>query len=346
MNNIVKKLISTNILILFVFLFNVSSVLAARTDFKPGSTTGGNVKKENDTYTLSCANVKMEFKILEVSDNNEKQGDCGSDGGIFWDATDSSRVRKLTKEASQDGKNHYILWGHSVTCGTTKKITLSINNSTTGKSCEGTISVNPDDNFGNLMENSSFKFDLKVSTEKTQTKESFTSKINVDVVNYGGVCGTDGEKIGDYAIDLNDTTEEIAKAMTDYSHSESEEDKKKAEEVRKEVVKYSGSSVNVPIPDATSINGANVGTSQKLECDDSLASFIRKYWKYVMLFAPILLMVLVTLDFFKALFSSDSELVKKASDNAVKRVIAALLLLCLPLIIQTILGFFGLELCI
>ena len=80
--------------------------------------------------------------------------------------------------------------------------------------------------------------------------------------------------------------------------------------------------------------------------DNSLSDFIGKYWKYFIIATPILLMVMITMDFFKALFSSDQDLIKKASNNAIKRVIAAILLLFLPLIISTILGFFGLELCI
>ena len=86
--------------------------------------------------------------------------------------------------------------------------------------------------------------------------------------------------------------------------------------------------------------------SQKLICDQTISDLINEYWGYVMLFTPILLLVMVTLDFFKALFSSDADLMKKASDAAVKRVLAALLLITLPLVLSTLLGFFGLELCI
>lgn len=100
------------------------------------------------------------------------------------------------------------------------------------------------------------------------------------------------------------------------------------------------------IPKKTNINGIGIGDSQKIKCDDSLKSFISEIWKYFVIFGPILLIVMVSLDFFKALFSSDSDMLTKAGSNTVKRTISAIILLLLPLIIETILGFFGLELCI
>lgn len=102
------------------------------------------------------------------------------------------------------------------------------------------------------------------------------------------------------------------------------------------------------IPKKTNINGIGIGDSQKITCDDddSLKSFIGETWKYFIIFGPILLIVMVSLDFFKALFSSDSDMLTKAGSNTVKRTISAIILLLLPLIIETILGFFGLELCI
>ena len=70
-------------------------------------------------------------------------------------------LQKLTKEMSEkDGEDHYILWGRSITGGTTDKITLSINNKTTGKSCDGVITVNKGNGASEYVDNnSSFKFD-------------------------------------------------------------------------------------------------------------------------------------------------------------------------------------------
>lgn len=93
----------------------------------------------------------------------------------------------------------------------------------------------------------------------------------------------------------------------------------------------------------TDENG-NIVESQT-SCTD-VRAIIHDYWKYVMIIVPILLIVVITLDFFKAMVSNDQDAIKKASTNAVKRTIAAVILLALPALLSYILGLFGLELCI
>ncbi len=73
---------------------------------------------------------------------------------------------------------------------------------------------------------------------------------------------------------------------------------------------------------------------------------INNYWKYVMVLAPVLLIVLITVDFFKAMASNDADIMKKTVTNVVKRTIAAVILLALPALLSYILGIFGLPLCI
>lgn len=83
----------------------------------------------------------------------------------------------------------------------------------------------------------------------------------------------------------------------------------------------------------------------KFKCNTEVSSLIKKYWKWVMFLVPPLLIVLITLDFVKAMSSGDSDAIKKSSNNAIKRVIAAILLLALPWMLSVIFGWFGLEIC-
>lgn len=99
------------------------------------------------------------------------------------------------------------------------------------------------------------------------------------------------------------------------------------------------------VPGKTSLTNFSIGDSQKLICDPDIQNFVKYAWKYALILAPILLIVMITVDFSKAIMSSNEDLLKKASSNAIKRTIATLLLLCLPLLLSTILDFFGLELC-
>lgn len=92
--------------------------------------------------------------------------------------------------------------------------------------------------------------------------------------------------------------------------------------------------------------GINIGSSQEITCSNDLKGFINKIWKYFMILAPILLIIMSTLDFFKALFSSEPDMLNKAASNTVKRTLATIILLMLPLLLSTILDFFGLKLCL
>lgn len=78
-------------------------------------------------------------------------------------------------------------------------------------------------------------------------------------------------------------------------------------------------------------------------CDDAMRALIRKYWNYIMLLAPILLIVLLTVDGIKCVSAGTADKIKKYGNDAVKRVIATLILLALPSLISMIMGWFGLS---
>ncbi len=80
-----------------------------------------------------------------------------------------------------------------------------------------------------------------------------------------------------------------------------------------------------------------------LECDAGIYNLLNKYWKWVVFIVPLLLIVMITIDFLKAMSSGDADAIKKSSNNAIKRVIAAIVLLALPWIITVVFTWFGLE---
>ena len=65
-----------------------------------------------------------------------------------------------------------------------------------------------------------------------------------------------------------------------------------------------------------------------------------------MIIVPILLIVMITIDFFKALAKGDSDSIKKAGNNTIKRAISAVVLLALPALLGLIFSWFGLDLCV
>ena len=92
----------------------------------------------------------------------------------------------------------------------------------------------------------------------------------------------------------------------------------------------------------TNDKGECVSTNN-LECDQQIRDLIKKYWKWVVFLTPLLLIVMIVVDFLKAMTSGDADAIKKSTDNAIKRVIAAIVLLALPWIITVVFTWFGLE---
>ena len=80
-------------------------------------------------------------------------------------------------------------------------------------------------------------------------------------------------------------------------------------------------------------------------CDDTLKQFIKKYWKIIMIFSPALVILMTIIDFFKAIVTSDSEAIKKYANSAFKRTLAFIFLMFLPLIVETVSGWFGIGVC-
>ena len=96
------------------------------------------------------------------------------------------------------------------------------------------------------------------------------------------------------------------------------------------------------------------GSTYNFICDEgdvnakgghTLRYYLRKYWSWIVFLVPLALIGFITYDFIKALSSKDSDSVKKASSDAVKRVISALLLLLAPYFVQVIFGWAGISFC-
>lgn len=70
-----------------------------------------------------------------------------------------------------------------------------------------------------------------------------------------------------------------------------------------------------------------------------------EYWNWVLILAPVATIILITIDFVGCLLSSDAEAMKKAGDKTIKRTIALVLLLMLPIVLKLIFNLFGLDIC-
>lgn len=103
--------------------------------------------------------------------------------------------------------------------------------------------------------------------------------------------------------------------------------------------------VTVTTTKTTTTTKKNTAVTGGASCTD-VRDLIHEYWSYVMVLVPILLIVMITLDFFKALAKGDSDSIKKAGSDAVKRTVAAVVLLALPALLGVIFNLVGLPLCV
>ena len=75
--------------------------------------------------------------------------------------------------------------------------------------------------------------------------------------------------------------------------------------------------------------------------EDSVAWFLVKILNYLRLLGPLMVLVLSSLDFAKAILTSDDESLKKAQSSLITRLILAALLFVLPTLIEVVLDIFG-----
>ncbi len=95
----------------------------------------------------------------------------------------------------------------------------------------------------------------------------------------------------------------------------------------------------------TSTSSGGGATDVKAACT-SITALFDEYWPIVMVITPILLIVMITIDFFKAMASGDADALRKSGTNTVKRTIAAVVLLALPNLVRIVFDLFGIEICL
>lgn len=91
-----------------------------------------------------------------------------------------------------------------------------------------------------------------------------------------------------------------------------------------------------------------ITNSEKITCENSasLVDLINSYWGIIMIVAPVGLILLVVLDFVKAITSDNADALKKAGSSAIKRTVAVVILVFLPLILSILLSWFGIDFCL
>lgn len=80
-----------------------------------------------------------------------------------------------------------------------------------------------------------------------------------------------------------------------------------------------------------------------VEDEDSVAWLLQKLLNYIKILGPTIAIVMGSLDFAKAIISSDEDNMKKSQRKFIQRIIAAVLLFFIPLLVEVLLGMFGIT---
>lgn len=76
---------------------------------------------------------------------------------------------------------------------------------------------------------------------------------------------------------------------------------------------------------------------------DNFLGLLNEAWTVILVVIPVLLVVLITIDFVKAVAASDDKQMKSAVSNAIKRIAIGVAIFFLPLLIDFVLKLAGIA---
>lgn len=79
---------------------------------------------------------------------------------------------------------------------------------------------------------------------------------------------------------------------------------------------------------------------------ETVTELMTTYWQYVYIIVPILVILLISVSYARAVMSSEADALKKAHTSNMRRLIAGVILVMLPFLIRTIFDLFGIDFCI
>ena len=160
-------------------------------------------------------------------------------------------------------------------------------------------------------------FSVPTTSSKGYQNMTFALTVNKGYVNDFTVWGTQSKFVG---------------------HSES------ILSIRKETIniKREYASGEKPVP----VDEGSTGTTiaQKQDCK-TFKDLIHKYWTWIIVLAPILTIIVISIDLLGAIISNDAEKLNKVGKNSIKRMAALVILLFLPYILDIIFGWFNFGFC-
>lgn len=286
--------------------------------------------KNGQIVNISCGGVTTSAQIYEVGNNNENDNDSTNKGGIF--GNDACYIKQKQLDANNNGLNQVYYYARSNSGHKLEKIEVAVY--LNEKETCGTYTIAS----GIDKPNANIKFsDINFGNSNSfirligYTDENKTFSMDFDEYALESITGASTKE------KIEDAFNENVAGSTKTNVKEDTQDKTISEKVER--------LEGLDDKDFIGTGKKNIDDIVSNSCDNDLKNLIEKYWKWVMFLTPILLIVMITIDFIKAMSLGDADSVKKSSNDAIKRVIAGILLLALPWLLEVIFGWFGLQLC-
>ena len=222
-----------------------------------------------------------------------------------------------TKEWSIDGKM-YVPVTNAITgtIDSKEKFTITVNNSLLNSIFSSSKASCP-----------SQIYRCVVKTKKGYSYELSTSP---DACSKDDLSTTDGQAVGSLYYDAT-----LGAPSDDNSSSDNESDYRKPgsvtiDDLREDLNNY-GSDAN-----CNSLLG-------DVEDEESVAWLLQQILNYIKILGPILVVILSSVDFAKAIMVSDDENMKKAQQKLMTRLVLAVALFLIPTLVSTLLNIFGIT---
>lgn len=328
----------------------------------------------NITGGLITGGCKPSTSSLVVYDSNEKTFYCPNK--IYLNK-DSINMFSLATTHRTDGEAYFVLSNPTIqTMGKTSivaKIYTPAEQGDNGtlKACASggkaswdslnngstEIRYTSKDNNGKDVQNRVSTNITKLSRQEQNISgadaASMISQINamkqhIQTVYYTKVNNTDYPKFCYFSTDdklqeINDKIKGLNSALTYYTNVvKKSTDLNETQKKQAEQIANNAKNLLKDIPRGTTITSYDPG-DDVIDCahliDEDLKAVIQLVLKWVRIGAPIVLIILMSVDFGQAVISQDQDAMKKATSKAVKRAIAAVALFFVPLLVSVMINW-------
>lgn len=269
------------------------------------------------------------FDAISVSLTEDKSSNTSVDDGFCSEEQEKQILQKRKDLYEEIVLKEYYNWR-----GKLERAALVFNTSHDKSVCDAYMEI-PDDALNSAMTNYSKQY-----TDYLSFQNCNSDKVNGTA---GFETATEGyiRQLIDYRTQQKNECIKTANDLTLPEQTQAiQENYQENQKMEEELLEQNEQNFNKMVD---LINGLDLGGPVAVNCEglfgDDLLDLIKKLLNYVQIAAPILLLILGSVDFGQAVLADDKDALKKATSKFVKRAIICVAIFFLPYIINYLLSF-------